>query len=1023
MKRYISFLLAVVISCTTLLIPAVGEEPATTEPRYTQEISFLEKLEILPANFDTAKMLTRAGFLELVTNVILSDVDYSSLNGAGSIFADVDEGHPYYQRILACKNLNLIKGDENNYFYPDREITLIEALTIFLNTLSYTVYANAAGGYPTGYYNVSRDIGLTNGLSKGYHDKLDGTTGAKLLYNALFADLAVVDSTSQDGVHITIYEGRNYLSEKMGIMEYDARVTDNGIASVNGSSFEDFQRVMLTETKTGNNIIAYHGDCGIEQYLGYRVKVFVRNNEETGRDEVIHFNLHKAVRETVIPSSKIIHTSDNYIEYEIDENTGRYSKVSLASPPDVLYNGVYLNVYDHTAFAPMDGFVRLVDNDGDGRCELVDVVSFNYNGSLSQQGNARNIVVDSVDVRENMIYCKFNADMNLDLDEDVANYQMRGDCSQLSQLGSMDIVSVAQAPSLVDGKQFYLLFVTKQTVKGILESISLDADELTVDGVTYKASSSILGIKPNFLKRLAFDSEIELRLDAAGKAAYIDGMTGGLKNYAYLIGAMLDDGLDNALKIKVFTKDEEIKILEVSSKALIDGKKYESSQQQLDALRMRPEGSTPIDGAPAYGTSLSRPIILEINGKDLVSSVDTDNPNYATNENADNQYTNQVHIGYSDEEAEDEKALKAAFRAPRVSKYRKSSRSVDGKFVMNNDTVVLSVPDIDWYGLDQYSKYAPNKDAAYNQAFNYELIKLYEDSLEDENYEVLSTASLNSSYAYDIQAYDIDPDTGTAGLVVIRGRRDPYLYQTVQTNLPMAVFLRTATVYDEAKKKIITKLYYTQDGVEELSATADPDDLLFSYKNLIYGCDASATPYGVAVPALRKGDIIRIIVAQEQISHLERVYRLSDVKSTMCSNLYPTNSRFLYGTVASAGIVMPNDVRNYWGGFSQSYTLGIAYPQKLIGNSITAVVGLNTLNDIDFDRPASYSDQYFNVAGAKIVTIDRREGSEPKVSQGSLADIDTLERSGMEGSSILLYKHVDYQFDQLFILNGYGEDQ
>ena len=150
---------------------------------------------------------------------------------------------------------------------------------------------------------------------------------------------------------------------------------------------------------------------------------------------------------------------------------------------------------------------------------------------------------------------------------------------------------------------------------------------------------------------------------------------------------------------------------------------------------------------------------------------------------------------------------------------------------------------------------------------------------------------------------------------------------------------------------------------------------------------------------------------------------MSDVKSTMCSNLYPTNSRFLYGTVASAGIVMPNDVRNYWGGFSQSYTLGIAYPQKFIGNSITAVVGLNTLNDIDFDRPASYSDQYFNVAGAKIVTIDRREGSEPKVSQGSLADIDTLERSGMEGSSILLYKHVDYQFDQLFILNGYGEDQ
>lgn len=1023
MKRMVCLILAFLLSCTAISCPIAGnaEEEGV---QFAQEAEFLKKLEVLPDDFEASKNLTRAEFLGLITNIVLSDVDYTGLAGEGNVFADVDENHPYYQRILACKNLNLIKGDDRNCFHPDREITLTEALALMIHTLNYTIYANAAGGYPTGYYAVSGEIGLLKGLSMEYNGVMNGDSSAKLMYNALFADLAEVNNLSASGVHITIHEGKNYLSEKLGIAEYDAQVTDNGISCINGASLEDFQRVVLTETKTGKTVTAYYGDTNIAEYLGYRVKAFVRHNEESGRDEILHFSVHRNVKENVIPSSRVIQTDNTFIEFETEKDSGKYRKINFSYPPDVVYNGVYQTIYDHQIFAPDDGFVHCVDNDGDGKAELINIVSFNCYGSIKQQGTARNIIADSFDAEENILYCKFNSAMNLDLDEEKANYRICGDGRPLNQLKEKDVVSVAQAAELIDGKPFYLLFVTNRQEKGTLDSISAEAAELNINGTDYPVSSSILGIKPNYLSRLSFGSEIEIWLDAVGNAAYISSDSGASKNYAYLIGAMLEDGLEDSVKLKVFTKEEQIKVYELSSKTTIDGKKYDSPAQQLAALKERSAGSSPIAGAPAYEQSIARPIILEVNTKGEVSSVDTDNPNYATDTGAENQYTNQTHIRYSDEEAEDEKALKAAYRAPMTAKYQKSSRSVDGKFVLNNDTVILSVPDIDCYGLDQYSKYAANQDASYIQPFSYDLIQLYEQNREDANYETLSAASLNTSYAYDIQAYDIDPDTGTAGLAVIRGRRDVYLYQQVPSTISMAVFLRTSSVYDEVSDKIITKLYYTFDGKQEESATADPEELLFSCKYLIFGCDSSENPYKIAVPALQKGDVIRVIKSREQLTYLERVFRLEDVETTMCSNLYPTNSRFPYGTTASAGMVMPNDVRNYWGGLSQSYMIGIAYPRKVMGNAVVACIGLNTLKSIDFSRTSSYADQYFDISGAKIITIDRQDSGEMKVSEGSVSDIVPLNKvGGGKKNSILLFKHLGYQFDQLFVLNGYGEDK
>lgn len=92
---------------------------------------------------------------------------------------------------------------------------------------------------------------------------------------------------------------------------------------------------------------------------------------------------------------------------------------------------------------------------------------------------------------------------------------------------------------------------------------------------------------------------------------------------------------------------------------------------------------------------------------------------------------------------------------------------------------------MDVYGFDVWQKYATNKqNANLNRAPEEAMAKLYEVPLEDENYQYSN--SLSNMMNYDIQGYDIDPETGIAGLVILRGRTDTYYYgKVLESVIPM----------------------------------------------------------------------------------------------------------------------------------------------------------------------------------------------------------------------------------------------
>ena len=1026
--------------------PSTGATTGTTTEttvqlegtKFPSEIGFLAKLGLIDSNFKWDAEITKGEMAMLIAKALHPDVDFTYANGP-QVFTDVPATHQYYAYIKACKDLKIVNGDYEGKFYPENKLSVIEALTITINALGYTPYAEAFGGYPTGYFTVASQSGLSKGVSAASSATVTGEIVAKIIYNALFADLVQLKSIANGNIEIEINNGKNILSERLGIYEFDAIVIDNGISSIYGSSINDPEMTVIEDVKTGNRVTAYVNDSGINGYLGYRVKAFVKNNMDNGKLEYIFTAPYSKAKTVTINAKDIFNVSADYVEYDEDLSTSAYDKISLGGfTPLTIVNGVRVVASSLSDVIPADGIVTFIENNGDSKFDVVNILSFNYaNGNFN--GPARNIFVDSISTvdEEHSISCAFNPAQSLDLAEEEAGYAFTGNdaVKSIKDLKPGMIVSVAEAPELIDGKPYYFLVASNVKLAGTLNGKGDNALVMS-DGNEYDLSTSITSVKASFMNYLNLGKNITIYIDITGNIAYAENEGGNAKNYAYIVKAVeRTQGGEKVALVKFFDKAGKMQELVISEKAKIDGEYKSTIDSQIAAINTRSTAMTKLNAEDGAG----RPAIIEVKD-DKIIRIDTDTPNASlASGTVSKTYATQTPIQYSEEDADSFETLKAGFRSPRLEEVIGTTKNIGGKFYITNNTVVIGVPEIDTYGLQAtvYNKYKGGN--TYQATPNTTMIGLYEYIKDDSNYKALKASNLNSRFLYDIQGYDIDGDTGVAGLVVVRGRTDAYYYGSnpYDSKTPMLVFSRKTTVYDAAKEKEVTKIYYYENGKEQ-SGTIDLEDAFYPYVALINGCAAGYTPYAVAVPALEEGDIIRVVKSGTNITHIERVVDISNYGALYAFTLYPSNARDPYSVSksglqsnanADGSIVFPFDMRPYRAGTTQTYTVGSGWVDQIKGSIMrvytaksetSADYAGNKLAAFDPNDPAKIGEQYLDVAGIVPMVIDIDESGEITVKEGTLNDIKTLqeENNVKENSSVIYYKHTNYKMEQIVVING-----
>ena len=235
----------------------------------------------------------------------------------------------------------------------------------------------------------------------------------------------------------------------------------------------------------------------------------------------------------------------------------------------------------------------------------------------------------------------------------------------------------------------------------------------------------------------------------------------------------------------------------------------------------------------------------------------------------------------------------------------------------------------------------------------------------------------------------------------------------------MYAVVRITDVYDEESEQTVKKIYYTKDGVTEISAVMDFNNLPFYYRCLVEGHREGDTPYSVNIPPLKKGDIVRIGKTNGKLTHIERVANLGDLDSNLPMAWYPSGMTYPYTTEGGkTSKAFPFYMSSYAADLESTYVVGIGLVKERVGNNLISYVPKATLSNIRPMDPGTYTESYIKAGAIPILTITTKTSSgEVTIKKGSIDDIRTVAADGRDKASRVLFFHRLLTYSQMIVFN------
>ncbi len=580
MKRRLSVLLAIILMLT-VPVSANGFADVQGQP-CEKAVEVLRALGIAEGRTETefapGESLTRA---EAVT-FVLRLMGIAETGAAVPGFEDVAEDHFAYRNIGLAQQMGIVNGITETQFAPDAPVTYPQAVKMLVNTLGYSVQAEASGGYPAGYLAKANQLGLLSATNSSA--EITRGTMAILMYNAL--DIPLLEKTNY-GTEAYSYgsdDGNTILSRYLHIEKISGKVTADYL-TVTGSAGI---RVGRDEVAIDGEVMQA-GTSGTADYLLRQVEAYVR--EENGEKTILIAVPKSASTAVVIESSQIANgkTADEFI-YEAD---GRENRVSVAGA-DIIVNGQPSG----SLVIPETGTVTLIYSGADVESVLV----WRYT----------NYVVDKADEETDKVYFKkeYNGVKSYELDTESTSVRTvlcdaDGKDIPISALKEWGILSVAESAD----KSVLRAIYSDASIAG--EITEIGEDTAVIGGSVHKLAKELAAISPTAPElglRAAFYKSFSGEI-AAIDAAYAEG--GAM--YAYLVAAANGKGLGGVPQMKLYTENGEMKTYYTADTVILDGR-------GVPATQLLPEsGNVLFSGGKAVRQLLK----VKINIADLISEIDT----------------------------------------------------------------------------------------------------------------------------------------------------------------------------------------------------------------------------------------------------------------------------------------------------------------------------------------------------------------------------------------------------------------
>lgn len=574
LKKVISSVSAAALTMTSLSALAVDFPDVPSTATYYQAVNNLSVLGIVggydDGTFQPDNEVTRAEFARMLATALGDgEVGAAGANGS-STFTDVN-GHWAAGYIAAAVGRGIIDGYGDGTFGPEDPVTYEQIMKMLVCAINYDSYADANGGYPTGYVTQANSLKITQGVS--YTDQ---TAPAKrsdvavMIDNMLDTPIVGIDGY-YPGTTVPITDVKDELGgdyattlTEQDIYWVTGRVTETSVSGNLNSGEVRFQieqanlfdgyyypRVSSSDEAYAP-MIMLSGDSGAENYLDslgdalvqvtddgdYKILAFYpsgRNSEATFEsvnfaDNYRGYNNYQdngaTTGQSILDSGRIYvyrdgssSSVDSYsLSQDANDNTNVKLYVNGVEWTEDLAQGLTDYVVNNTT-----GTVTLIDTpevgstSADGKYDIIRTTYVGV-GKVSSATTRNESFTVSFDGQEGLV-----SRLTIDTNDDDIQYTvtMNGEAAELSDIQEGDVLSISY--DVVEGAQysnFYDIEITRGTVSGTLERYqpATTTREATYyfGGTAYTAISSV-GINTS-----DFSTEYTLWVDPFGRIIYAE---------------------------------------------------------------------------------------------------------------------------------------------------------------------------------------------------------------------------------------------------------------------------------------------------------------------------------------------------------------------------------------------------------------------------------------------------------------------------------------------------------------------
>lgn len=702
LKKVISSVAALTMVASSVAAFAVDFPDVESTASYAQAVQELSSLDVISGyedgTFGPDKLVTRAEITKMIVDA-LAERSSAEASTESTKFDDVSADHWAKGYINQGVADGFIAGMSDTEFDPDANVTYVQAQKMLVSAIGYETYAQAQGGWPTGYKTYAASLDITKGIS-GITDNTELTRAqvAQMIDNAMDAPLCVIASwkTEWNGTRTPNLEvrdgkeGRAY--ETLFTEKHDAYKVYGRVTETSKTGSVDTDKVTFQVEKADNfddeevkadspvSEDMYIGDSKADNYLRTYSQALIQKNDD---DEYTILSIAAAAaNKTVTVASEDFDenkSTDEALYFFPAGTTKGSTKYQLADSVTIYVNGVESSM----SVAELRDYL---DNNETASVTLQKETEI---GSTSTSAKYNTImvssyvtaIVDEVIDKTNETSVNFDtyssgiqAKMTVNKDDDNYTYSFKLDGKDIeaTDLQQDDVLNIAyDTTGAFKDSSFYDVIVTRNVVEGAkCTSINDSKGEYTIGGTKYKAAEGMdIDVETS--------TEYSLYLDHFGRIAKVD-ENSVTKNYGVLKNIYKKAGGDYMAQIITKNGTEE--------------------EYKVDS-----------DNVTAY--------------REYLKSKDADGAVYDSEHKKTDLYPQQV-VEYSVSSSSNKITIKnGSVMAPTTAKdveYKESGNKI-GSVKMADSTVILDLSEVDT--KDTYSVVSSLKDGSTYTAYGYDKSK------------------------------------------------------------------------------------------------------------------------------------------------------------------------------------------------------------------------------------------------------------------------------------------------------------